>query len=89
MSIKAIVTIDSYTLYDDQTYAVVCSICNDGHSGGTFATVGPFAANTASATVNSAIRDAAVEHIETAWELTFTPIVDSIKILNPINVVGL
>ena len=89
MAIKAIVMIDNYVLHDDLTFSVVASLCNNGHFSSGAVPAGPFAADATSIQVNDALKDVAIAYLDDPWEESFNPLLDSIKILNPISVADL
>ncbi len=89
MAIKGIVTIDSFTLYADQTYDASFSLCDNGHFVAGLMTNSGFNGTETSTTVNTAVRDVATGYIVNTWEGSFNPILDSIKIINPVQILGI
>jgi hypothetical protein len=89
MAIKGIAVIDHIQLLNDQSVHVGFSLCNEGNM-----TVGLFTGNFDSDTVtaltlNTAVHDAAVSHLESQWGVEFNPLLDTIRIMNPVNLIGL
>ena len=89
MAIKGIILIDYYQLYNDQTYNVGFSLCDNGHLVTGLFTDSYFGGDASADTVNSAIKDIAITYLHDVWEVEYTPITDSLTIINPLQTLGL
>lgn len=89
MAVKGLVAIDNYIMYEDHTFNVSCTLCDDlHHMTGLMSSVN-FTTSSTSLEVNTAIHDAAVSYVTEVWGAQFNPLVDVIKIVNPVDMISL
>lgn len=89
MAVKGMVTIDSYTMYDNHTFNVVCTLCDGSHHMTGLMAANAFDTTSTSLDINTAIHDAAVTYITDVWGGSFNPLLDTVKIVNPANLLSL
>ena len=85
MAVKALFAVTSYEPQTDGTWYVKLQIWSGVNTAANVQNDEPFSSGALATTVNSSLRTFVENYIQDAWEVSFNPLLDSVRMLNPVG----
>jgi len=87
MAVKAVFAIEQFEPQSDGSYYTRLMIFSGANNSENVQNDQAFAPTALASTVNAALHGFVEEYIQSEWEVDFNPLLDSVKMLNPVSLV--